>query len=101
MNPAYLWAFLGAAAAVLCEVFFRTRPSSGPYPPYAVVSSLIVNYCVYRILKCNTIISGMVIWTLATSSTRMLATLWLGEAVTSWQWVAFFLVMVAGWLRSQ
>ena len=100
MNTAYLWAFFGATCAVLCEVFFRIRPASGPYPPYAVVSSFIVNYCVYRILKANTIISGMVIWSLATASTRMVATLWMQEAVGGWQWLAFSLIIIASWLRS-
>ena len=96
-----LFVLIGATSAVATETLFRMH--QGPFISIAYLTlplALITNYGVFRVMKTgDSLIEGLVVWTVLTSALRLASTfILLGERPAANQWVAFGLVIVAGFV---
>ena len=97
----YILVAVGALAATACEALFRWH--SGTYYqvfPLALVLAIITNYGVFRTMQgSSSLIEGLIVWTVMTSILRVAFTLLLLREMPALnQWLAFGLVIVAGFV---
>lgn len=90
------WALLGGLLAVSVEAYFRGHlglPWWRLWP--GILGGLGVNYAIFRLLQGETLIGAFVLFAATTGLARLTASLWLGEAVPTAQWIAYGLILVA------
>lgn len=91
------WALVGAVSAVSAETWMRLHPTTFPWMAY--VASLVTTYCVWQILRQDTILHGMILWTTSIAAGRLIATWYLNEPISGGTWVGFLLMLVANFIK--
>lgn len=92
-----MWSVLGAISAVSSETWMRLHPGSFPWMSY--VASLVTTYCVWQILRQDTLLHGMILWSTAIAAGRLLGTWYLGEPISVGMWAGIVLMMVANFIK--
>lgn len=90
---AWLWACLGAFAAVVGEAGLRKNPDS--YPWYLAIFSLVINYCLWKILREGSWLAGIIVWSTSMTIFRMVGCWVVGEPLTLGSWLALLLLCLA------
>lgn len=95
-----LWAFAGAAAAVLLEYLYRSMPASSFWNLWWAVipANILISYTVYRLVTTPgaTLIDAFIVWSFSTIALRVVVTIFLlDDIVRPGTWVALGLLLVA------
>jgi hypothetical protein len=99
----FLWGLAAGAPAVYNEYLYRTLP--GPWSSYLwiwIPSQLVIGYAIYRMVTTPnmTLLDAFIVWALATTVLRIIATYALGDTVRSATWVALVLVLLANVVKT-
>jgi len=99
-----MWPSLAALAAVLLEVAYRAAPAL-PWHwwlPVSLPLILVINYGIWTLMVgSQSLIGGVVIFSILTATLRAVASWGLGEAPAWQDWLAFGLVLVAAGVQAQ
>ena len=98
----YILVVVGAIAATTCEALFRWHQGSYYQVfPLALILAIITNFGVFKTMQgSNSLIEGLIVWTVMTSILRVAFTLLLLREMPALnQWLAFGLVVVAGFVE--
>ena len=95
----YIVAIVGAIMAALIEYQFRTRPGWLDLWWFTLPGALLINWCVWYLVKADGLIGGFVIFSFAAMLCRFSLTMYLGEDIAAKLWVAFSLVLAANFVK--
>ena len=92
-----LWGLSGGALAVAIEyVFRRTTGSYWSLLPWLVAPALLVNYAVFELVRgSDSLIAAFITFAAATALLRVVASLAVGDTVTTGTWIGLGLVGAA------